>query len=1345
MRRRRLVAAVATAALGAGMLAAVPAATAAEPPADGLVLHYPLTGDGGTTAQDASGNGRDGQIVGGAELGAGGVTLDGSDDHVVLPNNITAGLDAITVSMDVLLEPPHSGNYFLFNLGNRAVGTPQSGNGYLFVTDTPNVARAAISPVAWGGEQNVSGTQKFARGVWQHVTLTLAGGTGSLYIDGERVGQNTGITMTPADIGNGVTTANYIGRSAYDADRRVDGSIKDFRIYDRALSEEEIDALVTANAEASLALDVQGLTLDGLDAVTADLTLPTASAGGSAVSWATSDPAVVTADGKVTRPAAGEEPATATLTATLSQRGLTREQTFEVTVLPLAGDEARAQAAADALVVHDVDDVRGNLHLPTSGNDTATVTWESSDPGVITATGEVSRPAAGEAAVKVALTASVTVGASTVTRVLDATVPPLPEAQPYEGYLFSYFLGEGLEHGEQVYFSLSQGNDPLAYDTLNDGEPVMVSTSGEMGLRDPFIIRSPEGDKFYQIATDLRMWNQSSGSWDQVQRQGSRNVVVWESTDLVTWSESWVAEVAPENAGNAWAPEIFYDDSIGEYVVFWASKLYADDDPNHTGAAHNRMMYSTTRDFRNFSEPEILIDTGSSVIDTTMIEHDGQVYRFSKNEENRTGSNPGGKHVFQEVGSGPLTDDFELVRDAVGSGSINQGEGPLVFKSNTEDRWYLFIDEYGGRGYVPFTTTDLASGEWTMLGSADYSFSQRYRHGTVLPVTGAEWQALNDAYGEGRVTDEEAVEAAAAALAIPNVDDVRGNITLPTSGEGETAVAWASSDPGVITTDGVVTRPAYGQDPVTVTLTATVTKGTATRTRTFEAVVVPLPEEEEYEAYFFPHFKGESTADGEQIYFAASRGNNALDWTPLNDDDVVLESTLGEQGLRDPFIIRSPEGDRFYLLATDLKTYRPGQGPDFARAQQSGSLSLMIWESTDLVTWSEQREVEVNTPYAGNTWAPEAHYLEDQGMYAVYWASNLYDTTEVAGRSTWDSYNRMMISFTRDFVTFTEPEVWIDIRRQPGRGMIDSTVVEHEGTYYRFTKDERNDIMEVLLEKSPDLLRYQEGAVGTSWELITERIGSGDPLRHAEGPTAFKANPGDVNIEPGQDTWFLFQDWPPYGGGDGYVAFSSTDLDDPDSWTHEPGLNLSARHGTVLPITRAEHERLLRSYQPDALVESVDTVEVTTQAGVAPELPATVTVTYADGSSGELPVTWEPVDPASYAAPGQFDVVGQVAGVWLEARARVTVEAAGPGVAVAAGTRCVLGKVVLTATVTNEGTAPAEVEIVTAYGTRTATLAGGRTSSYAFTTRQGQVPAGDVTVTVDGTSTGAAYAARSCG
>ena len=33
-----------------------------------------------------------------------------------------------------------------------------------------------------------------------------------------------------------------------------------------------------------------------------------------------------------------------------------------------------------------------------------------------------------------------------------------------------------------------------------------------------------------------------------------------------------------------------------------------------------------------------------------------------------------------------------------------------MFKSNTENKWYMLIDEFGGRGYVPFETTGCT--EW---------------------------------------------------------------------------------------------------------------------------------------------------------------------------------------------------------------------------------------------------------------------------------------------------------------------------------------------------------------------------------------------------------------------------------------------------------------------------------------------------------------------------------------------------------------------------------------------------------------------------------------------------------
>jgi hypothetical protein len=57
----------------------------------------------------------------------------------------------------------------------------------------------------------------------------------------------------------------------------------------------------------------------------------------------------------------------------------------------------------------------------------------------------------------------------------------------------------------------------------------------------------------------------------------------------------------------------------------------------------------------------------------------------------------------------------------------------------------MFIDEYGGRGYIPFTTTDLNSGQWTAISS--YTMPGRPRHGTVLPVTQAEYDRLLQRWG----------------------------------------------------------------------------------------------------------------------------------------------------------------------------------------------------------------------------------------------------------------------------------------------------------------------------------------------------------------------------------------------------------------------------------------------------------------------------------------------------------------------------------------------------------------------------------------------------------------------
>ncbi|MBV1936407.1 family 43 glycosylhydrolase [Streptomyces sp. BV286] len=426
--------------------------------------------------------------------------------------------------------------------------------------------------------------------------------------------------------------------------------------------------------------------------------------------------------------------------------------------------------------------------------------------------------------------------------------PPSPAAQPeappgaphvskqkYAGYLFAYFTGEGTADGEQIRYALSRGNDALHWRELNAGKPVLTSTTGEKGLRDPFVIRSPEGDKFYMIATDLRMYRNSSGSWDDVQRHGSKSIMVWESTDLVHWTDQRLVKVSPDSAGNTWAPEAYWDDKLGEFVVFWASKLYADDDPDHTGSTYNRMMFATTKDFRTFSEPKIWDDPGYSVIDSTVVQHKGTYYRYTKDERDPTSSSPCSKFVTAEKSTSLTDTSYDFVSDCIGSGSIDRGEGPTVFRSNTEKKWYLFIDEYGGRGYVPFETTDLDSGKWTM--SKDYQLPASPRHGTVMPVTQAEYDRLLAAYPATGTSVVDATVKDQKGYAV--VTEAASKVVLPMK-PGENLARLA---PKLWLGEGARVSPASGtrrdfRKPQKYTVTAA--DGT-TRTWTVEAVPARSP------------------------------------------------------------------------------------------------------------------------------------------------------------------------------------------------------------------------------------------------------------------------------------------------------------------------------------------------------------------------------------------------------------------------------------------------------------------------------------------------------------------------
>jgi len=303
----------------------------------------------------------------------------------------------------------------------------------------------------------------------------------------------------------------------------------------------------------------------------------------------------------------------------------------------------------------------------------------------------------------------------------------------YSGYLLVHFIGEQPD-GEQVYFSYSENG--LHWKDLNGGKPILISKLGEQGVRDPFIVRSPLDGSFYIIATDLRIANDKG--WTAAVNEGSRDIIVWQSQDLVNWSDPWAVTVGVEGAGCVWAPETIYDEQNEEFLVFWASATKEDGDEER-----KQKIYSArTKDFRQFSETELYIERDNHIIDTTIIAHDGHYYRFSKDETT--------KNITLEKGASLAKDAFQPI-SAPNLESIYGVEGPQIYKLNDAEQWCLIIDRFAeGKGYLPLLTSDLNSGEFQVVADDDFDLgATKKRHGSVIPITYAESAALIAAYGDG--------------------------------------------------------------------------------------------------------------------------------------------------------------------------------------------------------------------------------------------------------------------------------------------------------------------------------------------------------------------------------------------------------------------------------------------------------------------------------------------------------------------------------------------------------------------------------------------------------------------
>ncbi|MBP5770518.1 MAG: RICIN domain-containing protein [Bacteroidaceae bacterium] len=206
-------------------------ATAMPSMEQACIMH--LTADSLT---DLTPNGNHASLFGEQTLQAGylgnAISLDGSQNFIQLPATI-ANSRQMTFSTWLYWRGGSTWQR-IFDFGSDT-------DHYVFLCPkraSTNKLRLAIKN--GGSERVLDVATTHPVNKWMHVAVTFSDSEITIYLNGKRVASSTTITERPADFR---PIFNYVGRSQFAADPMLKGAVDDIRIYNYALTAEEIATL----------------------------------------------------------------------------------------------------------------------------------------------------------------------------------------------------------------------------------------------------------------------------------------------------------------------------------------------------------------------------------------------------------------------------------------------------------------------------------------------------------------------------------------------------------------------------------------------------------------------------------------------------------------------------------------------------------------------------------------------------------------------------------------------------------------------------------------------------------------------------------------------------------------------------------------------------------------------------------------------------------------------------------------------------------------------------------------------------------------------------------------------
>lgn len=298
----------------------------------------------------------------------------------------------------------------------------------------------------------------------------------------------------------------------------------------------------------------------------------------------------------------------------------------------------------------------------------------------------------------------------------------------------------GCQYVEKLMHTPDSGRESLVFTSFSAGEErslfLLYSRNGyawerigvaftlpEIGFRDPAIARGPDG--VYHV-----VWTSSRPA----------SIAYSSSRDLIQWSHPRALPVmqSEPDCRNAWAPELFFDELAGEWLIIWSSTVSGRFPETIGGDGwNNRLYYCTTKDFQKLSPPQLFFDPGYACIDGAILKRGLRYYLVYKNES----VIPASHRQDEKSGepAAPLYHDYiEIAVSDSPRGPWTGISRPLDIQSveapapiEIDGRVFVYYDLWSRGKYGGMVSDDMI--DWQDKTTA-MTFPENHRHGTPIHV-----------------------------------------------------------------------------------------------------------------------------------------------------------------------------------------------------------------------------------------------------------------------------------------------------------------------------------------------------------------------------------------------------------------------------------------------------------------------------------------------------------------------------------------------------------------------------------------------------------------------------------